>query len=85
MEDNDFKSYDYNELKESYMIVMEVRDYIVLNDGRIVKKGADGKLVDAPEDDEFVKEIRSLLNRKQDDNEVRRIGRNIDNDIDLEI
>lgn len=78
------EEYDYDELKNSYMIVMEIRNYVVLNDGTILLKGKDNKLRNADENNEFVKEIKSLLHQKEDSNEIRRIDRDSNSGEELE-
>lgn len=80
MEVNNMENLDYNLLKKSFMIVMEINNYVVLNDGRILIKDENNKLKNAKEDDKFVKEIRSLMGSKEELNDYRRIDRLESND-----
>ena len=58
---SDSNIYNYDSLKNSYKIVMEYENYIVLNDGKILEKDASGKLKFAPQDNETVKKLKFLV------------------------
>ena len=76
---------DYEEFKRNYMIVMEYQGYVVLNDGRIFVKTEGNRLNPANENDEIVKQIRTLMKRREDAGKPRRIDRTEESNSDREI
>ena len=57
---------NYEKLKNSFMIIFERGPYVFLTDGRVLIKGNDGSLKNAPENNEIVKTVRALMNHNQE-------------------
>ena len=57
---------NYEKLKNSFMIIFEKGPYVFLTDGRVLIKGNDGSLKNAPENNEIVKTVRALMNHNQE-------------------
>ena len=57
---------NYEKLKNSLMIIFERGPYVFLTDGRVLIKGNDGSLKNAPENNEIVKTVRALMNHNQE-------------------
>ena len=63
---NFYDNLNYEKLKNSFMIIFEKGPYVFLTDGRVLIKGNDGSLKNAPENNEIVKTVRALMNHNQE-------------------
>ena len=63
---NFYDNLNYEKLKNSFMIIFEKGPYVFLTDGRVLIKGNDGSLKNAPENNEIVKTVRALMHHNQE-------------------